>query len=263
VAAYTLTLSDEEIARYRVMAATARASEADVWEAAGIVAGAQIADVGCGPGAMTLELADIVGPTGSVVGVDGDPAAVAAAQAMLADLPNAGAQEGQADATGLEPGSFDVVVMRHVLAHNGVAEQRIVDHLATLVRPGGRVFLLDIAMAGARFEPDDPDLDDIGARYIALHASMGNDLQVGYRLPRLLRSAGLEVLDHRGTFAIINPPPGVRPPPWAARDTMVAAGLATADDVARWKVALERYDAMVERPTMFVPQFTAIGQRPA
>jgi SAM-dependent methyltransferase len=262
VAAYTLTLSNEEIARYRVMAATARASEADVWAAAGIVAGARIADVGCGPGAMTLELADVVGPTGSVVGVDGDPAAVAAAEVMLAEVANAHAQEGQADATGLEPGTFDVVVMRHVLAHNGVAEQRIVDHLATLVRPGGRVFLLDIAMAGARFEPDDPDLDDLGDRYIALHASMGNDLQVGYRLPRLLRNAGLEVLDHRGTFAIISPPPGVRPPPWAARDTMVAAGLATADDVARWQVALERYDSLVERPTMFVPQFTGIGRRP-
>jgi SAM-dependent methyltransferase len=263
VADYLLALSDEEIARYRFMAAKARAEETAVWHAAGIVPGARIADVGCGPGAVAVELADIVGPTGAVVGVDGDPAAVAAAERLLADLPNARAQEGQADATGLEPGSFDVVIMRHVLAHNGVAEQQIVDHLATLVRPGGRVFLLDIAIAGGRMEPEDPDVEDLGVRYLAFHASMGNDLQVGYRLARLLRNAGLDVVDHRGTFSIISAPPGVRPPPWAARDKMIAAGLATADDVDRWGAALDRIDRLVDRPLMFVPQFSAIGRRPA
>ena len=99
-------------------------------------------------------------------------------------------------------------------------------------------------------------------RYVQFHRHEGNDPQIGLRLSRLLRNAGLTVLDHTGTFSVISPPPGLRPPSWAARGAMVAAGLATPDDVARWQRALERLDAQPERPTMFVPQFTATGRRP-
>jgi hypothetical protein len=49
---YVLALSDEEVARYRFMAKRAAEDEADQWAVAGIVAGAVIADVGCGPGAV-------------------------------------------------------------------------------------------------------------------------------------------------------------------------------------------------------------------
>ncbi len=41
---YALRLSDDELARYRIMAA--RAQEADLWELAGLTAGARVADVG-------------------------------------------------------------------------------------------------------------------------------------------------------------------------------------------------------------------------
>ena len=70
---YALRLSDDELGRYRMMAARARAEEGDLWTAAGIVPGARVADVGCGPGAMLVTLAELVGPTGRVIGVDADP----------------------------------------------------------------------------------------------------------------------------------------------------------------------------------------------
>ena len=47
---YVLALSDAEVARYRMMAQRAAEDEADQWAAAGIAAGAVVADVGCGPG---------------------------------------------------------------------------------------------------------------------------------------------------------------------------------------------------------------------
>ena len=81
---YALRLSDDELGRYRMMAARARAEEGDLWALAGIVPGARVADVGCGPGAMLVTLAEVVGSTGQVVGVDADPAAVAAARAAQA-----------------------------------------------------------------------------------------------------------------------------------------------------------------------------------
>ena len=49
VADYTLQLSDDEVARYRLMAEQARDQEAALWAQAGVAPGARIADVGCGP----------------------------------------------------------------------------------------------------------------------------------------------------------------------------------------------------------------------
>ena len=76
---YALRLSDDELGRYRMMAARARAEEGDLWDRARIVPGSGVADVGCGPGAMLVALAEVVGPTGRVTGIDADPAAVGAA----------------------------------------------------------------------------------------------------------------------------------------------------------------------------------------
>jgi ubiquinone/menaquinone biosynthesis C-methylase UbiE len=79
---------------------------------------------------MLAALSAAVGPEGRVQAVDADPAAVAAAGALVAaaGLANVSVAEGRADRTGLEPGSLDAVMLRHVLAHNGGAEDAIVAH---------------------------------------------------------------------------------------------------------------------------------------
>lgn len=262
---YALRLSDDERGRYRFMAEAALRTEREHWEAAGIVEGATVADVGCGPGAISAVLAGLVGDTGRVLSVDGDPETVAAARetAELAAAANVTVTEGDAADTGLDPGSVDAVMIRHVLAHNGGREEAIVQHAASLVRPGGSVYLVDIEGGGVHFRPSDPDVEHLGATYARWHAEQGNDLSVGLRLAELLEAAGLEVTHFEGRFQIVKAPTGMRPPGWAARDAMLASGVATADDVARWAVALERLDGLEERPTLFAPLFTASGRRPA
>jgi predicted RNA methylase len=100
---YTLELDEREVERYRLMAEQARADEADLWELAGIGAGARVADVGCGPGAMLPALSAAVGPQGRVHALDGDPTAVASARALVAaaGLANVSVTEGRADRAGL------------------------------------------------------------------------------------------------------------------------------------------------------------------
>lgn len=260
---YALQLSEAEVARYQAMAERARAVEGDLWQAAGIVAGARVADVGCGPGATLLVMAQVVGSTGSVVGVDADREAVRTAQELIrrSAVEHADVRVGSADDTGLEAGTFDAVVMRHVLAHNGGREQAIVDHLAGLVRPGGSVYLVDVDLTAFRVLDADPDSLQMMERYAAFHRSRGNDPQVGLRLGQLVERAGLEVLQHGGTFEVLQVPPGMRPPAWAAREAMQAEGHASAEEVARWGAALERLDHEARRPVLFVPRFWAIGRR--
>ncbi len=263
---YLLKLSDTEVARYKGMAQMAMGSERQSFADAGIVEGAVVADIGCGPGALSVELARMVGPTGSVLAVDRDPAALAIAAQLiaLAGVHNVTTSQGTATATGLAPGSVDVVMLRHVLAHNGGQEQAIVDHLATLVRPGGSVYLLDIEGTAMRVMPagELADLTNLQERYHQFQTDRGNDMSVGLRLAELLAAAGLEVAAHRGWYEIVRMWPGMRPPAWAARADMLAAGAITDEDIAGWEQAFARLAELSPQPTLFVPLFTAVGRRP-
>ena len=53
------------------MAARALEYERDRWVAAGVVEGAVVADIGCGPGAVSIALDRQVGPTGRVLALTG------------------------------------------------------------------------------------------------------------------------------------------------------------------------------------------------
>ena len=258
---YSLALSDSEIRRYTMMAERARLSEAQLWEAAGIVPGAVIADVGCGPAAMSLCMANVVGPSGRVIGIEPDAAALTTAQQLvaLAGVDNVEILQGNATDSTLAPGSVDVAVMRLVLAHNQSAEQRMVDHLARLVRPGGSVYLVDVDGTAVRMLNADPEIADLHEKYVQYQNAQGNDLQVGLRLGQLIAGASLRVVAHEGHYSILTPPPGLHPPAWAARESMVAAEVATREDIARWEKALERMDRSTVRPTVFVSNFFAIG----
>jgi SAM-dependent methyltransferase len=260
---YALVLSEAEVSRYQLMAEKARAGEADLWRLAGVVAGAQVADVGCGPGALLPALSQAVASTGRLTAIDADPVAIAAAGALVAaaGLSNVTIRHGRAERTGLPIESCDVVMVRHVLAHNGGGEDAIVSHLAALVRPGGCLYLVDADGTAMRMVPEDEDLADLQERYLTFHVQRGNDVRAGLRLGERLTRAGLELLEFRGHYVIGPMAAGMRPPPWAAREAMVAAGVATDEDVARWARAFDRLDAAATRPTLFAPMFAAVGRR--
>lgn len=163
---YVLTLTDSELQRYQLMAERARDDEAELWAKAGIAQGSVVIDVGCSPAATAVAMAQVVGQAGRVIGVERDPGALQCAQQLIdrTSVTNLELRAGDATATGVQPGIADVAVMRHVLAHNGGREQEIVDHLATLVRPGAWVFLVDVDLTAQRMWPGVPHLADLGRR---------------------------------------------------------------------------------------------------
>lgn len=262
---YALRLDEAERVRYRQMAAAARLDEAQRWARAGVVPGARVADVGCGPGAVLVELARLVGRDGRAIGVEPDPAARTAARDEIdaAEVAWAEVVAGTGQATGLEPEAWDCVMVRHLLIHTGEAAAEIVHHLAGLAAPGGFVYLVDTDLDGARTSPADPELEVQHRRYTEFHRAMGNDVRMGPRLPELLAEAGLEVVETAGAYACI---PGavlaLGGPLRAAQDAMVAAGALDPSQAEQSEQARQRF---AQRPgaLLWMPQFIAVGRRPA
>lgn len=260
---YALALSDGEIHRYRFMAQRAREREAEWWALAGITDGARVLDLGCGPGLVTIELGHVVGSEGSVVGVDREADAVATARALLdeAGFPSIEVRQGEAWDTALEPGSFDVVCLRHVLAHNTADEvTRVLGHVRDLLRPGGSCYVAESDLTANRFDPPVADLVDLTDRYISYLRSVGRNPAAGPTMGSTLIDAGFELVGRHAEYAMPPRGTGVRPPSWAAREAMVDSGLATADDVERWDRALT--DHLDDLVNVFIAGHLIIGRRP-
>jgi SAM-dependent methyltransferase len=152
--------------------------------------GMRVLDVGCGTGAITRGIAEAVGPGGSVVGVDRDPAHIERANAGAAAFPNLRFETG--DATGLAyDAEFDVVTAARTLqwiADTGRAIQR----MARAIAPGGWLVVLDYNHAQNAWDPAPPaEFAAFYARFLAWRAANGWDNDVADHLPALIEAAGL------------------------------------------------------------------------
>jgi SAM-dependent methyltransferase len=153
----------------------------------------RVVELGTGPRGFLDALAERVGWTGTVVGVERSADAVALARLLVArrGLSNVQLLHGDARSTRLPAATFDLAIARLVLV-NVPRPEEIVAEAVRLTRPGGMVAFHE---ADALSEVCDPPrgawtrLRDLLNRYAALN---GIDLFVGRRLPRLLRDAGLE-----------------------------------------------------------------------
>jgi SAM-dependent methyltransferase len=81
-------------------------------ERLGVVAGERILDVGCGCGQTLLQLAELAGPSGQVLGVDISPPMLERARERVAGRPTIALALGDAQAYTFAPGAFDAVYSR-------------------------------------------------------------------------------------------------------------------------------------------------------
>jgi ubiquinone/menaquinone biosynthesis C-methylase UbiE len=264
MSSYALQISDTELSRYRNMAARALQQETAAWTTAGFVSGARVADIGCGPAAILVELARIVGPTGEAIGVERDAASATMAEQVIAasGAVNARVVRAPAAQTGLQPGSIDAVMVRNVLIHNAADSIRdILEHIASLLRPGGQLYVIDTDLEGHRVVPVEADLEDQRRRYWELLRRRGCDPRIGPRLGRLLADAGFDDIRHDAWFIKLDRlPVDTRPPEFAARQALIDEGLATTEDGERWDAALLRLRETAN-PAVFLPVYRAVGRK--
>jgi arsenite methyltransferase len=117
--------------------------------------GELIVDVGCGPGFLSAELRQEVGPAGSVVGVDSSPAMLALAARRCRGLGNVTLRQGDATSLPVADASFDAAVCVQVLEY--VADtSAALRELYRALRPGGRVVVWDVDWAVVSWHSKDP-----------------------------------------------------------------------------------------------------------
>ncbi|WP_250445273.1 methyltransferase domain-containing protein [Actinotalea sp. C106] len=99
-------------------------------------AGLEVVDIGCGPGTDLRALADAVGPTGSVIGVDRDPRMLERA-GSVADGAVIKVRQGDVHDLPLADATVDRARTDRVLQHVD-DPRRAIDEVRRVLRPGGR-----------------------------------------------------------------------------------------------------------------------------
>ena len=153
--------------------------------------GTDVLDVGCGPGTITVDLAQRVAP-GRVVGIDAASDVIAAAGAAATEVGVANLELATGDVYALEhdDDSFDVVHAHQVLQHltDPVAALR---EMARVCRPGGVIAVRDVDYGAFVTFPADAGLDRWLDLYHRVARRNGAEPDAGRRLLAWAHAAGL------------------------------------------------------------------------
>jgi arsenite methyltransferase len=155
--------------------------------------GERVLDVGSGPGFLVSEIAEVVGPSGVVYGVDISESMVEMARQRCADFRSVTIEVGDAHHLKFVDSEFDVVVSTQVLEY-------LTDPVGALAQmyrilcPGGRIEILATDWTSMVWHGSDKRLMD---RVLMAWSKHCLDPHLPRTLSQKLRSAGFEIMDRR------------------------------------------------------------------
>jgi ubiquinone/menaquinone biosynthesis C-methylase UbiE len=149
---YPIERRQGEIERLHIQAAALASDTAVMLDRIGVAAGWRCLDLGCGPGGITALLAARAGASGRVVGLDADRVFLDEARSRITGVEFV---LGDAYATGLLAGGFDLVHMRFIAGTAGGPE-RLIAEAMRVARAGGIVALQEPDIATLNCHPPHP-----------------------------------------------------------------------------------------------------------
>lgn len=196
---YVLGTHDQELDRLGLQHRVWRPAVLDCWQRAGLGAGARVLDVGAGPGFATLDLAEVVGPTGAVVAVERSARFIAALREACAarGARQVAVHELDLMEDALPARDLDAAWCRWVACFVPSPET-LVAKIAGALRPGGRAMFHEYAdYATWRHLPERPRLREFVQQVRASWRATGGEPDIARALPALLPRHGLKVVSAR------------------------------------------------------------------
>jgi ubiquinone/menaquinone biosynthesis C-methylase UbiE len=189
---YLLGHSTEEEGRLRRQVREFEAEARWLLDQLELKPGARAIDLGCGLEGILGLLAERVGPTGRVVGIEKDSHFAELARRFAADQGKGNIEvlQGDAKATGLPREDFDLVHARLILV-NIPEPERVVEEMVALARPGGMVASHEADYIAHVCDPPSHAWNRLFDAFEAYSRSNGIDLFVGRKTHRMFRSAGV------------------------------------------------------------------------
>ena len=188
---YVLGHADVEIQRLLLQARLYDKDTEHALQRAGLRPGWRVLDVGCGPGDVSFVAARLVGPTGTVLGVDAAAEVVELARTRAAEQGLSWVSFEHATMGDIaldEP--VDAVVGRLILMHlpDPVSALR---RLAALVRPGGVIAFCETDIGAVRSVPETPLFRAVTEGIVSAFRAIGLDPSFGTTLHSLFQRAGM------------------------------------------------------------------------
>jgi cyclopropane fatty-acyl-phospholipid synthase-like methyltransferase len=169
-----------------------RPSTERVFQKAGLAAGMRVLDIGCGAGDVSFLAAELVGPTGSVVGIDVDAGVLAAARQRANDKGmNHVTFEQQSVDRFQATQPFDAVVGRFVLMYQADPIATLA-HVSGLLKTGGVLVVQELDFGdGASTWPEVALWHQVSSWISKTFRRGGVHDSIGGKLYHLFRRAGL------------------------------------------------------------------------
>jgi len=185
---YLLGTNDRELQRLEAQHEVWRDLAVAALDRAGVGPGSAVLDLGAGPGFVTRDLAERVGPAGSVVGLDESPVWRAAFEAREYGAPVEFIESSIEDAD-LGDARFDCIFSRWVFSFLGDVDS-VLRKLHRALRPGGVLVIQDYNHEGVSVFPESKGFEAAIRATRAFYRGAGGDPWVAARLPGPLRRAG-------------------------------------------------------------------------
>jgi len=155
--------------------------------------GQSVLDVGCGSGAITYGIASIVGPSGTVIGIDRSDALIQQATATYTDVPNL--HFICADILDYTPSIPPFSVLTTARTLQWVANPKeLIQKMKTLLKPNGLLCVLDYDHTAITWDSQPPaSMQLFYAQFLKWRSDAGMDNQIALHAAGLMQACGLEV----------------------------------------------------------------------
>ena len=191
---YILGHSDHELERLAFQSEIIEPITKGLLDRAGVREGMKVLDIGCGPGDVSMLAARMVGPSGSVIGVDrsADALEIARKRASERGLLNVRFEQGDV-ASLVHPQAVDVVIGRYILVHMP-DPGALLRAASSWLKPGGRLAFHEIDLVGDMYSrPPVPAWDELAGWIIGAFCKALPNADAPLRLTEHFVRAGLPV----------------------------------------------------------------------